>query len=158
MNNESKFVQINENIVKLQIWDTAGQEKYRSMSRKGYQNADAIILIYSVDDKKSFEGINTWVEDIKTNSKENILTILLGNKIDSNVRVVSKEDGLNLGLKYGMKYFECSVKCDINVTESVVYLSQEIFIKGEKKRDSLVLEDREKKKKKGDNSNSGKCC
>jgi len=152
MKNESKIISINDSVIKVQIWDTAGQEKYKSMSRKGYQNADAIILVYDVKDKKSFESINTWVDDIKTNSKEDILMALLANKIDMNDRVISKEEGLKLAEKYNIKYFECSCKFDINVTETIVYLTQEIFLKGEKKR-NIMLEDNVKKVK-----SSKTCC
>ena len=149
MDKEYKFVKLNDTIIKLQIWDTAGQERYRSMTRRSYQNADAVLLLYDVTSKDSFNSIHNWIKDIKTNSREEVVMLLLGNKIDSNERVMMKEDGEKLASSYNTSYFECSVKYDINVTESIIYLVQEIFQKGEIKKNILLEDKKLKKEKKG---------
>ena len=84
----------NKNIYQLKLCDTAGQERYRSIPRKYYRNADGILLLYDVEDKESFEHIEEWMQDIKEylckndvkegieKNENNLVIYLLGNKID----------------------------------------------------------------------------
>ena len=79
--------------VKLQIWDTCGQERYRSISKNYYKGANAIILVFSLIDKKSFESVENWINQIKEEASESILIILVGNKSDLiEKRVISYEE------------------------------------------------------------------
>ena len=95
MNEEIKTLKIeNKNIYQLKLCDTAGQERYRSIPRKYYRNADGILLLYDVEDKESFEHIEEWMQDIKEylgkndvkegieKNENNLVIYLLGNKID----------------------------------------------------------------------------
>ena len=96
---QNYFIKINEKIIKIQIWDTAGQEAYRSIAKYYYKNTDICLLIYSVDDIKSLDSIKSWYNEVlenneKTNKNE-MISILLGNKkdVDDTQRKVTFEKG-----------------------------------------------------------------
>ena len=98
----------------ITIWDTCGQEKYRSLTRQFYKDAQGIILIFDVNNKKSFSNLNIWLEEIKNNSKEDASIVLCGNKIDLN-RNVSFEEAYNFANNHNLIYCESSSKDGINV-------------------------------------------
>ena len=106
--------------ITLKIYDTAGQERYRSIVQNYYKGADGIILIYDITNKKSFESIEQWINKIKESSDyQNIGLVVVGNKCDlENNRVVKKEEKELLEKKIEMKIIEASAKLDINVKES----------------------------------------
>jgi len=152
MVDEFKAIKLEKSNIKLQVWDTAGQEKYRSMTRKFYQNCDAVILIYDVCNQESYDSIKNWMKDIQDNSNKKVLKVLLGNKIDNTQnRVISKEDGYRLAKSFEVDYYEASVKYDINITEPIMRLFKEIYSnKSNDRIDTFKLGDKVKKR--------GKCC
>ncbi|CAK9300375.1 unnamed protein product [Gordionus sp. m RMFG-2023] len=77
-----KTVHINGIKIKLQIWDTAGQERFRSITQSYYRSANAIILVYDVTNKSSFEALTNWLAEIKNFSTPNVFIALVGNKND----------------------------------------------------------------------------
>ncbi|KAJ6243223.1 ras and ef-hand domain-containing protein [Anaeramoeba flamelloides] len=102
--------------VKVQIWDTAGQEKFRTITSNYYRNAQGVAVIYDVTNEASFNQVNVWFEEIKKNAPEYISTVLLGNKVDlEDERVITKEQGENLTKQYNCQYFEVSAKSGVNV-------------------------------------------
>ena len=114
-----------EKTIKVKIWDTAGQEKYKSIATSYIKNCNGIFLIYSINDRKSFENIEIWLNEVEEKKRYNynVPLVLIGNKIDlENERVVSKEEGEKLAQKYDIKFFECSAKSNINVSEAFQYL------------------------------------
>jgi small GTP-binding protein len=116
-------VKIKNKILKLQIWDTCGQEIYQSLVSNFYRNSSLAFMVYAINDKKSFEHINNWLKEIKYNSNPDIKIFLIGNKSDlENERIISKLEGENLCKKFGFEYFiETSAKTGLN--------AKEIFIK-----------------------------
>lgn len=87
-------VKINDQTIKLQVWDTCGQEIYRSLITSFYRNSSLAILVYSIDKKESYKSLESWLNDIKTQSNPDIKIILIGNKNDlEEKREVSKEMG-----------------------------------------------------------------
>ena len=112
-----KNVQLeNGSTIKLQIWDTAGQERFNSISKSYYRGAHAIILIFSVDNKKSFENVKTWVNQIKEETNEKITLILVGNKIDLvDKREIMENEGEELANEFDINYYECSAKTGENI-------------------------------------------
>ena len=92
------LVKVNNYIVRIQLWDTAGQEKYDSIIKNYFQSTDFAIYIYSIDDKKSFDRIKYWISNtIENNFNNDIKNILLGNKKDlsENGRKITYEEGEN---------------------------------------------------------------
>ncbi len=117
----SFHVKINDKIFKLQIWDTCGQEIYRSLITNFYRSTALAIICYSVTDRKSFEELEIWLKQIKMNSDPDCKAFLIANKIDLPDRVVSTEEGMNYKKEHGFEcYMETSAKTGVNVKELFV--------------------------------------
>ncbi len=110
--------------ISLKIWDTAGQERFKAVATQYIKLCDGILVVYAINDRKSFEKINDWLKDVEEKKNNNkVPLVLIGNKIDlENERVVSKEEGEKLAQKYNIKFFESSAKSNINVSEAFQYL------------------------------------
>ena len=104
--------------VKIQLWDTAGQERFRTIAKSYYKGAQGIVLMYDVTNQRSFDNIGKWLAQIKEEASSKVCTILIGNKIDSTERVVSKKDGESLAKSFNLPFFESSSKENINVNEA----------------------------------------
>jgi small GTP-binding protein len=117
-----------QKIVKVQIWDTAGQDKFRAITRNYYKGASGIILIFDVTNIKSFENIKKWINEIKEEISENVSIVLIGNKIDNvKERKITKEQGEKIANEIGTKFFETSAKTGEGINESVFYLVKIIY-------------------------------
>ncbi|XP_068919134.1 ras-related protein Rab-26 isoform X2 [Petaurus breviceps papuanus] len=91
--------------VKLQIWDTAGQERFRSVTHAYYRDAHALLLLYDVTNRASFDNIRAWLTEIHEYAQKDVVLMLLGNKVDSTQeRVVKREDGEKLAKLASMFY------------------------------------------------------
>ena len=114
--------------VKVQLWDTAGQERFRTIAKSYYKGAHGIILIYDVTNRKTFENIRKWLNQIKEETSNKISIILVANKIDcdADLRVVSKEEGEDLAKNAGLPIYEASAKQSINVNESFQFLIEQV--------------------------------
>lgn len=113
------------NDVILDIWDTAGQERFKSMVPMYYKGARAIIVAFDVTSVASFDGAKRWMNEIETNTS-NILVILLGNKIDIENRLVSKESAKSYADAKSAHYFETSAKENLNVKEVFEFIATKI--------------------------------
>ena len=114
-------VKINDKIVKLQIWDTCGQEAYRSLIMNFYRNTSLAIVVYSVEDKESFNDISVWLKQVKTYGTSSCKIFLIGNKIDTENREVTYEQGLKCKNDFFFDCFmETSAKEGINTRELFV--------------------------------------
>ena len=150
---QKKKIEKNGKRVLLQIWDTAGQERFRNVTKNYFQASQGFVLAYDINSKESFEKVQYWVEEIKSNAEEKIKCILIGTKCDLDKREVSEEEGQNLGQKYGYKFLETSAKENININETFETLVSEIMDNfKENGRQSLTLSTNKLGKKKK------KCC
>ena len=114
-------VKIDGKVVKLQIWDTCGQEAYRSLIKNFYRNASLAIIVYSVEDLKSFNDINVWLKQVKSYGIPSCKIFLIGNKIDTDNREVTLEQGLKCKNDFFFDCFmETSAKEGINTKELFV--------------------------------------
>ena len=104
--------------VRVQLWDTAGQERFRTIAKSYYKGAHGIILMYDVTHQKSFDSMKKWLIQIKEEASSKVCIILVANKIYSEERVISKEDGEALAKGYNLNIFESSAKENINVSEA----------------------------------------
>ena len=131
---------INNKQYKLFLYDTTGQEKYKSIALNIIRNAQGIILMYDITNKKSFESIPEWIKSIRDSKGENFPMILLGNKLDKeDIRVISEKEGKELADEYGIKFFETSNKTGVNIQQSGMALVNEILkIKENEIKDSFV--------------------
>ena len=110
-------VKIKDTKIRLQIWDTCGQEVYRSLIRGFYRNSSLAILVYSIDDPNTFSHLNFWLNEIKTQGNPDVKMILIGNKVDlDDKRKVSTDEGNKFNKEHGFHLFlETSAKTGLNV-------------------------------------------
>jgi len=122
-----KNIDIDGRKIKLQIWDTAGQEKYRTITSAYYRSAQGILLCYDVTDEKSFNNVANWVRNIDEHANASVNRVLVGNKCDMpEKRVISTERGKALAAKYGIKFFETSARANQGVTEAFMALTKDV--------------------------------
>ena len=102
--------------VKLQIWDTCGEELYRSLITNFYRNSSLAIIVYTVTDRNTFENIDLWNKELRTHSNPNVKIFLIGNKIDlEDDRKIKTEEGQKYAEQYKIdKFFEASAKTGFN--------------------------------------------
>ena len=123
----AKNLIINKKIYRIQMWDTAGQENFRSITRSYYKNSVCAMVVYDITSRKSFDNVMNWIEEIQNNSSKTILIVLVGNKIDlKDNRDVSFEEGKELANKNGIIFMETSAKTGEGVEEIFKKTVQEI--------------------------------
>lgn len=110
-------------IYKINLVDTAGQDRYRNLPKSYYVNASGVFLLFDLTDKESFNEISVWMSEVNKNlgntdeNKDGPIIYLIGNKLDKTDRVISREEAADKASFYGIKYFEISCKLNINVQE-----------------------------------------
>jgi len=125
-----KTVELNGKKIKLQIWDTAGQERFHTITTSYYRGANGIMLVYDVTNQKSFDNISKWLRNIEEHASEDVEKMLLGNKCDmDDKRVIPKERGELIAKEHGIKFFETSAKCNINIETAFLSLATDILNK-----------------------------
>eukprot|EP00826_Nyctotherus_ovalis_P011610 TRINITY_DN1301_c0_g5_i2.p1 TRINITY_DN1301_c0_g5~~TRINITY_DN1301_c0_g5_i2.p1 ORF type:complete len:230 (+),score=60.44 TRINITY_DN1301_c0_g5_i2:205-894(+) len=150
-----KSIEIDSKLVGAQIWDTAGQEKYKSLAKVYYQGATGAILVYDITSQKSFERIcSRWLKELKSFSDPNIIGMLIGNKCDlkedrevfTNEATAFAKDNGNFSREkaIGLAFMETSAKDAINVDIAFERIFTEIYkfttrgdIKTEKKLETI---------------------
>ena len=114
----AKNIVINNRVVRIQIWDTAGQEAFRSITRTYYKSSTCAFIVYDITDKKSFENVITWLNECRDMCYKDILICLIGNKSDlEGKRVISYEEGKNFADENNLLFFETSAKNGSNIQE-----------------------------------------
>jgi small GTP-binding protein len=125
-----KNIELDNKKIKLQIWDTAGQERFRTITTSYYKGAHAILIVFDITDRESFEHVRNWMADIDKFAKEGVLRILVGNKCDlENSRQVRKEEGNEIANKYGIKYIETSAKETTNIEDLFISTAKNLLSK-----------------------------
>ncbi|KAL1140687.1 hypothetical protein AAG570_000617 [Ranatra chinensis] len=124
----NKVVCVDDVKVKLQIWDTAGQERFRSVTHAYYRDAHALLLLYDVTNKTSFDNIRAWLGEIKEYAQDDVVIMLLGNKSDchNSDRTVRREDGERLAREYNVAFMETSAKTGLNVELAFMAIAREL--------------------------------
>lgn len=113
--------------VKLQIWDTAGQERFRSITHAYYRDADAIILVFDVTNRATFDHLKSWIADAKEHGKDHTIMFVVGNKIDlTSHRQVKMEEAKEMADHYGLHYMETSGKTGHNVDHTFRHVALEL--------------------------------
>ncbi|XP_037364198.1 LOW QUALITY PROTEIN: ras-related protein Rab-13-like [Talpa occidentalis] len=118
-----------------QVWDTAGQEPFKMITTAYYHGAMGIILVYDITDEKYFENTQNGMKSIKENALAGVERLLLGNKCDMEAkRKVQKEQVDKLAWEHGIRFFETSVKSNVNVDGAFSSLAWDILLKSEGQR------------------------
>jgi Rab family protein len=129
----SKIIQIKEGgYIKAQIWDSAGQERYKAIVAGHYRRAAGALIVYDVTKKSTFEHITNWLKNINEMAEKNCITYLIGNKIDlldsnNNSREVSVEEAQKYAKDNGLKYYETSALTSVRINDCFEDLLQEIY-------------------------------
>ena len=126
--------------MKLQIWDTAGEDRFRAITKNYYKGANGIILIYDVTNLQTYENVKNWITQIREEANPNVIIYLAGNKIDipEDSRAVKTSDGLKIADEYQLPFKETSAKDGMNVNEifqELVEKIDEVFSKIEQPKD-----------------------
>ncbi len=122
-------MKINEYVIKMQIWDTCGQEIYKSLISNFYRNSSLAIILYSIDNKDSFEHAENWLTDLKSQANPDVRIFLVGNKCDlEDERKVSKEEGLKFKTDQGLDLFmETSAKTGHNARNVLIEAAKLLY-------------------------------
>ncbi|CAD8209011.1 unnamed protein product [Paramecium pentaurelia] len=148
-----KMIQMNEReTIKMMIWDTCGQERFKSITKNTFKGAQGFVLVYDITSKSSFEHVEDWLESIKDNIDTNTVSIVLvGNKSDlDELRQITKDQGQTLANKHNLNFFETSAKMGINLSEVFVSLARNIrkIINSANKDTEMLTTDKTKNTKK----------
>ena len=154
----TKYFEFNQETVKINFIDTAGQERFDSISGNYLKNVNGVLLVYDISQQNTFKKIEFWNEQIKKHNNTYYSVVLIGNKIDlEDCRQVKFEEGIDMGKQIKCKFYETSAKNNINVTEcfnKIAYLTYKNFLKNGFRSKSFYLKNNKKKEQK----NNSKCC
>jgi Ras-related protein Rab-2A len=137
----SRAIKVDGQNIKLQIWDTAGQESFRSITRSFYRKADGVILMYDITARHTFENCSDWLDEIKQNSSLDIVVYLVGNQIDLDAdagesREVTTEEGSAFFQQNRLNGFkETSAKSGLNVEGVFEELTRILYKKWRDRKD-----------------------
>lgn len=127
---KKKALTLRDKRLDVTIWDTAGQEKFRTLTNTYYRNAAGIIFVYDVTRRETFTNVaDAWFEEVQVYSPtQDFIKMVVGNKVDRETeRAVTKEEGVELARKYGCLFIECSAKTSFNVDATFNELLEKIL-------------------------------
>jgi Ras-related protein Rab-2A len=114
----AKNIQVNDRSVRVQIWDTAGQEAFRSITRSYYKSSTCAFIVYDITSKKTFTNVVSWLNECKEMCYKDILICLVGNKSDlESKRVISTEEGKKFAEDNGLLFYETSAQNGNNIED-----------------------------------------
>ena len=166
---KSIYLEKEDRTVKFEIWDTAGQEKYRSLAKVFYKNAQVCLLVYDISRKTSLDEIkNYWFKEIKNNATDNIILALAGNKSDMyEFEEVSDEEAKNYAKEINAIFQKTSAKTDVGVNELFKMIGQKVVNPQAENTSNLTKDEQKKRgdklkkdkiKKENNSNNKNKCC
>ena len=157
----AKTIELNNKTIKIQIWDTAGQEQFQAITRTYYKGAIGALLVYDITRRDTFTHVTKWLEEVKSNSSKHICVILIGNKKDlEDKRQVTYEEGESFARENGLMFLETSAKTAFNVVEAF-NLSAQAILNNIEKTGVDPTEDKNKMKIENKTQEPGKkggCC
>jgi len=126
----ARMISIDNKQIKLQIWDTAGQESFRSITRSYYRGAAGALLVYDITRRDTFNHLTSWLDDARQHSNSNMTIMLIGNKSDlEHRRAVTYEEGEQFAKENGLIFLETSAKTAQNVEEAFINTAKKIYDK-----------------------------
>lgn len=126
----ARLITIDNHQIKLQIWDTAGQESFRSITRSYYRDAAGALLVYDITRRESFNHLSRWLEEARQNGNPNMTIMLIGNKSDlEHRRAVSTKEGDIFAQENGLVFLETSAKSAANVETAFIKTAENIYEK-----------------------------
>jgi small GTP-binding protein len=130
---DSTIVEVDNQSIKLQIWDTAGQERFRSIAKAYFRNAVGVLLVFDLGDRKTFDEVNMWLNDVRSLCDPSAVVILIGNKSDlASGRVITMIEAEQYAQHQHLTYLETSALNGANVREAFLRVATAIYRKGAK--------------------------
>ena len=122
-------LKLDDKIIKLQIWDTCGQELYRSLITNFYRNSSLAVMVYAINNRESFENIDVWLKELRTHSNPDTKVFLIGNKVDlEEERVIKREQGEEYSKENKFNIFmEASAKSGFNAQQIFVEAARILY-------------------------------
>ncbi|KAI9282650.1 ras family-domain-containing protein [Sporodiniella umbellata] len=116
----TKTIKIENSVIKAQLWDTSGQERYKAITSAFYRGAVGALLVYDITRKSSFDHISQWLEELREYTEDNIPLLMIGNKLDlsEKSRAISTEEAKSYALDNSMLFFEASAYDATNVSSA----------------------------------------
>ena len=141
----TRMIEVDGKKIKLQLWDTAGQESFRSITRSYYRGAQGALLVFDITKRQSFQHLQSWLEEVRRQGTDNMSVLVVGNKTDlENDRQVTREEAEAFAKENGLRYVETSAKTAENVDAAFLSSAEEIYNK--MKRGEIYLESEDEKK------------
>jgi small GTP-binding protein len=124
-----KKINIDGKSIKIQLWDTAGEERLRLPTGRFYRGANGFIITYDCTNEKSFYNLLDWVQEIENNTNDNVCKVIVATKCDLDHKAIAIEKAEALGRELRLRVFETSSKDGTNVNETIEYLVRQILEK-----------------------------
>jgi small GTP-binding protein len=129
-----KVIDLHKKKLILQVWDTAGQDRFNSITSTYYRSAVGALLVYDVTNRESFASLDTWIEELKSKTSENIVLMILGNKIDlGTARTVTFDEGFDYAKANSCLFSEVSALYNIGISDCVDEMIWKIFEEGNRR-------------------------
>ena len=126
----SKLFNINGHNIKVQIWDTAGQEKYKAITGAYYKGSKGAFVVYDITRKETFDSVDKWINDLKMSGDPKLIIIIIGNKCDlEEKREILKEQGEEKANSFGCAFLETSALSGDNIEKGFEMMINDIFNK-----------------------------
>eukprot|EP00826_Nyctotherus_ovalis_P023244 TRINITY_DN1787_c0_g3_i1.p2 TRINITY_DN1787_c0_g3~~TRINITY_DN1787_c0_g3_i1.p2 ORF type:complete len:194 (-),score=41.58 TRINITY_DN1787_c0_g3_i1:29-610(-) len=122
-----KTVRIGSKDIRVRIWDTAGQDRFHTITHSFYAQCQGILFVFDVNNAQSLLNVSKWVNGAKNHADPSVIQYLIGNKIDLGQRKVTKEQGIGIANKNNMKYWEVSAKEGTNVDAAIKNLARDVY-------------------------------
>lgn len=158
-------IQYRNKLIKFQIWDTAGQDRFRTITSSYYRGSQGTIICYDITDKNTFNSVIKWLEEVNKHSINEPILILCGTKADlESKREVSRSEGLEFAKLHNMKFFETSAKDNTNVKEIFEFIAENKLEDNSFLNQTNSVEEKELKKRKislfttEDENKKSNCC
>ncbi|GKT27397.1 Ras-related protein Rab-2 [Aduncisulcus paluster] len=124
----TRTIELQKKSIKLQVWDTAGQDNFRSITRSYYRGAAGALLVYDITRRTTFEHLTTWLEDARELASPNMTIMLVGNKADlDKSREVERAEGEEFAKRHGLIFIETSAKTAENVEKAFIDTARSIY-------------------------------
>lgn len=149
----TRDIEVGGKIIQMQIWDTAGEERFTNVSPIYYRNAKGIFIVFDLTNENSFRSADKWIEDSKNYASEDASIILLGAKCDLTTnKTVNYSTAIQFAEARRIKYFEISSKFSINIDLAFFTMIKEIQSK------MIHTQDKQEKNVNNQPENSSMCC
>ena len=163
-----KNLKLDNNKVSLKIWDTCGEERYKSITRQYYRNTNGALLVFDLTNPKSLERINEWLMDLKSENQSDVVIFLVGNKSDSKDKLFQlSTEGKKFAMNNSIPYAEVSAKLGTGIQNLFEAMARKMVVVAENKVENdadagenkgVVQIEKMYEKKKGNDGKKGGCC